>query len=328
MSRAKYLVKRSLRTFLLLWVILTFLFFFFRLMPGDYTQLMLNQGANPEAVARLEERWGLNDPLHIQYFRYLVNFVQLDVGTSLQNRLPVWEYVKPRMFNTLILALPGLTASYILGGVIGSFIGDKRGSRIEQATVTFFTLLGSFPGFFTAILAIIILSVWIPIFPTGGLFSTETTLQYETWWRPYLTTDFLYYYTLPFLVVSIRYMYGPTLIMRTSYVEVTGQDFAYFQSVSGLPYLRRIRHLGRHAILPLLTLYPISIVQAVSGLVLIELVFNWPGLGLTIVEAIRARDFPVIQFVFFVVAAIVVMANFAVDIVYGVIDPRISVGED
>ena len=98
--------------------------------------------------------------------------------------------------------------------------------------------------------------------------------------------------------------------------------------MTGLPYVRRVRHLGRHAVLPLMTLFPISIVQAVSGLVLIELVFNWPGLGLTIIEAIRARDFPVIQFVFFVIAALVVVANFAVDIFYSVVDPRITVGED
>jgi peptide/nickel transport system permease protein len=174
----------------------------------------------------------------------------------------------------------------------------------------------------------VLFAVWIPIFPTGGLVSTETTMMFDARWRRYLTSDFLYHWTLPVSVVALRYMYGPTLIMRTSYVEVTGQDFAYYQKISGLPYLSRVRHLGRHAILPLITLYPISIVQAVSGLVLIELVFNWPGLGLTIVEAIRARDFPVIQFVFFVIAALVVLANFAVDIIYGIIDPRISVGED
>lgn len=328
MSRVRYLLMRSLRTVFLLWVILTFLFFFFRLMPGDYTTLMLNQGASPEAVAKLEARWGLNDPLYLQYWNYFTNFLTLDVGTSLQTRIPVWEYVRPRMVNTMILALPGLLLAYVLGGVAGSFIGDKRGSRLERSSVTLVTLVGSFPGFFTAILAIVIFSVWLGVFPTGGMVSTATQLQFDVWWRKYLTVDFLQHWILPVSVVAIRYMYGPTLIMRTSYVEVTGQDFAYYQKVTGLPYLRRVRHLGRHAVLPLMTLFPISIVQAVSGLVLIELVFNWPGLGLTIIEAIRARDFPVIQFVFFVVAALVVVANFAVDIFYSVVDPRISVGED
>jgi peptide/nickel transport system permease protein len=328
MSRVRYLAMRSLRTVFLLWVILTFLFFFFRLMPGDYTTLMLNQGASPEAVAELRESWGLNDPLYVQYWNYLTNFLMLDVGMSLQTRLPVWDYVRPRMVNTLILALPGLLLAYVLGGVVGSFIGDKRGSRLERSAVTLVTLVGSFPGFFTAILAIVVLSVWLGVFPTGDMVSTATQLRFDVWWRKYLTLDFLYHWILPVSVVAIRYMYGPTLIMRTSYVEVMGQDFAYYQKVTGLPYVRRVRHLGRHAVLPLMTLFPISIVQAVSGLVLIELVFNWPGLGLTIIEAIRARDFPVIQFVFFVIAALVVVANFAVDIFYSVVDPRITVGED
>jgi peptide/nickel transport system permease protein len=327
MSRARYIAMRGVRTVFLLWLILTFLFFFFRLMPGNFAQLMVDQGADPAAVEDMRREWGLHRPLYVQYYQYLINFLTLDVGISLQNRIPVWEYVDVRMFNTLILALPGLSAAYILGGVIGSFVGDKRGSRLEQFVVSGVTLLGSFPGFFTAILAIMVLAVWFPIFPTGGMVTSETMLQYEAWWRPYLTSDFLYHYILPFSVVALRYLYGPTLIMRTSYVEVMGQDFAYYQKVSGLPYVRRLRHLGRHAILPLLTLYPISIVQAVSGLVLIELVFNWPGLGSTLIAAIEARDFPVIQFVFFLIAGIVVVANFVVDLLYGVIDPRIAVGE-
>lgn len=329
MSRLRYIAVRSLKTVALLWFVLTFLFFFFRLMPGSFTEIMLDQGASQEAVRAMEEKWGLNEPLYVQYYRYLLNFVQLDAGTSLTHRTPVWEFVKPRIFNTLILAVPALTASYVLGGIIGSVVGDKRGSRLERYAVTIVTLIGSFPGFFTAILAVMVFAVWIPIFPSGSMLSSETTLQYgSTWWRPYLTKDFLWHYTLPFLVVTIRYVYGPTLIMRTSFIEVTGQDFAYYQRVSGLPYVRRLRHLGRHAILPLITLYPISMVQAVSGLVLIELVFNWPGLGNTLIQAIQSRNFPVVQFVFFSVAAIVIIANFAVDIIYGVIDPRISIGDN
>lgn len=328
MSRVRYIAMRSVRTVFLLWVILTFLFFFFRLMPGNFAQMMVDQGADPAAVEDMRREWGLHRPLYVQYYQYLTNFLTLDVGISLQNRIPVWEYVKLRMFNTLILALPGLGAAYVLGGVIGSFVGDKRGSRLEQVVVSVVTLIGSFPGFFTAILAIMLLAVWIPIFPSGGMVTTETTLQYDAWWRRYLTSDFLYHYTLPFSVVALRYLYGPTLIMRTSYVEVMGQDFAYYQKISGLPYLRRIRHLGRHAVLPLMTLYPISIVQAVSGLVLIEIVFNWPGLGSTLMAAIESRDFPVIQFVFFLIAGIVVVANFLVDLLYGVIDPRIAIGEE
>ena len=327
MSRARYYAVRSIKTVFLLWLVLTLLFFFFRLMPGDFTDFLIYQGASEDAIRQIEEKWGLNDPLYIQYWRYLTNFVQLDVGTSLQARKPVWEFVKFKLLNTMLLTAPGITIGYILGGIIGSYIGDKRGSRIERGTITVLTFVGAFPGFFTGIVMIIVFGVWLDIFPTGGMMSVETTSQFKdaAWWRPYLTQDFAWHYILPLATIVIRLTFGPTLIMRTSIVEVMGQDFAYYQKVSGLPYVRRLRHLARHAVLPLITLYPVSMVRAVSGLVLIELVFNWPGIGWALVQAVAFRDFPVVQFIFFLAAALVIVSNFGVDILYGVIDPRISV---
>jgi len=115
--------------------------------------------------------------------------------------------------------------------------------------------------------------------------------------------------------------------MRTSVVEILGQDFAYFQRATGLPKINRMKHLAKHASLPVITLYPVSMTRAIGGLVLLETVFNWPGIGLALIEAVLDRDIPVVQFVFFLVAAFVVFGNFVVDIVYGYIDPRISIDE-
>lgn len=329
MSKLRYYALRSVKTVFLLWIVLTILFLAVRLMPGDFTDVMLGQGADPETVEEMQEEWGLNDPLYVQYFRYLYNFVTLDPGVSTQHFEPVWDYVNVRIFNTIILALPAITAAYIVGGILGSVIGDRRGSRLERIVITFVTILGSFPGFFTAIIMIVIFASWLDIFPTGGMLTGETYRAYQddAWWRVYLTRDFAYHYTLPFITILLRVVFGPTLVMRTSTIEVSGQDFAYYQRVSGLPYVNRLRHLSRHAVLPLITLYPISMVQAVSGLVLVELVFNWPGIGWTLIEAVQNRDYPTVQFIFFTVAALVIIANFIIDILYGVIDPRVSVEE-
>jgi len=326
-SRARYYLIRSLKTVALLWVVLSLIFVFFRLMPGDFTDFLLYQGANEETIRVTREKWGLDDPLYVQYWNYMMNIMTLDAGTSFQTREPVWQYIRFKLFNTAILALPGITLAYIVGGVLGSLIADKRGSRFERIVITAVTIIGSFPAFFTAILLMIVFGVWLGLFPTGGLISSETRSLYQNapWWRIYLTKDFLLHYTLPLTAIMLRVLLGPTLIMRTSTVEVTGQDFAYYQKVSGLPYLKRLRHLGRHAVLPLITLYPISLVQAVSGLVLVEVVFNWPGIGWALIQAIGFRDFPVVQLVFFLVAAMVIVANFGIDIFYGVIDPRVSV---
>lgn len=329
MSRLRFYAMRSVKTVFILWFILTMLFFGFRLMPGDFTDYLVYSGASEEAARAIAEQWGLHKPLYIQYWDYLTKFVTLDAGTSVQAREPVWDFVKLKLFNTLILAIPAITLAYVVAGILGSYIGDKRGTRIEKAVITGVTFIGAFPGFFIGIVFIIVFAVWLDLFPTGGMVGSETvrTYQHAAWWRIYFTKSFAWHYLLPFLTIVARATFSPTLLMRTSFVEIKGLDFVHYQKVTGLPYTRRLRHLSKHAILPLITLYPISLLQTVSGLVLIEFVFNWPGIGWTLVQAITFRDVPVVMFVFFLAAATVVIANFVVDILYGVIDPRISVEE-
>jgi peptide/nickel transport system permease protein len=299
-------------------------------MPGSFVDIMLFGGANQETIQAFKTKWGLNQPLYIQYWEYLINFLQLEMGTSLQFREPVIDFVRMKIFNTLILAAPGITVGYLLGSVIGTVMGNLRGSRFERYGIITLITVGSFPGFFIGIILILIFAVWLNIFPTSGMLSPTVSAQFAdaAWWRPYLTQDFAFHYVLPFSAVVLRFLYSPTMVMRTSVVEVMGQDFNYYNRVSGLPYAKRLKHLGRHAILPVITLYPVSMTRAISGLVLIEVVFNWPGIGFALVQAVLSRDFPVVQFVFFITAAIVIISNFAVDIIYGIIDPRISVGED
>jgi peptide/nickel transport system permease protein len=118
------------------------------------------------------------------------------------------------------------------------------------------------------------------------------------------------------------------MIMRTSVVEALGQDFSYYQRVVGLPEFRRKWHIAKHASLPVITLYPVSMTRAIGGLVLVEIVFNWPGIGSTLVSSVFARDIPVVQFVFFLVGAMVIIANFGIDLLYGIIDPRVSISDE
>lgn len=329
MSRVRYIGLRALYTIILLWLVLTLLFFFFRALPGSYIDVLRSEGASPEAIATYRAAWGLDQPLYVQYLRYMENFVQLDMGQTLQYSIPVWDYVRKRIFNTLVLVLPGLTLGYVIGTTLGTVLGSNRGSRLEQYGVVSLVMVGSLPRFFVAVLAVIVFSIHLGIFPTGGMLSAEGTALYSggSWWRSYFTADFLHHWILPFSVTVLIGLYPSAMVMRTSVVEVSGQDFMYYNKVSGLPYVNRLIRMAHHAILPVITLYPISLGQAISGLVLIELVFNWPGIGFTLIEAVFARDYPVVQFVFFLTATFVILANFVIDILYGVIDPRITVGE-
>jgi len=326
MSRLRYIAIRGIYTLFLLWLVLTLLFFFFRALPGSYLDILRSEGASQEAIQAYKAAWGLNQPLYIQYFRYVTNFLQLDPGQSFQYSIPVWDYVSQRIVNTLVLVLPGLTTGYIIGTSLGTVLGSKRGSTTEKSGVFSLVMIGSLPRFFVAILAVIIFSLILNIFPTGNMLSPEATSLYSgaSWWRAYFTFDFLEHWILPFSVTILIGLYPSAMVMRTSVVEVAGQDFMYYNEVSGLPRLKRLKRMAHHAILPVITLYPISLGQAISGLVLIELVFNWPGIGFALVEAVFARDYPVVQFVFFLTASFVIIANFVIDILYGIIDPRIS----
>lgn len=326
MVRVRYLLKRTVLSIVLLWLVITFLFFFFRFMPGSYTDLMTFAGASEETIREFEQRWGLDRPLYVQYYSYIRNMLLLDAGASLQYRVPVWEYVNVRILNSLILILPGITAAYVVGTVLGTLLGKFRGTKWEEYGIVPILLTGTFPAFFTSILLIVIFAGWLGWFPTSGIMDPGERRGLE-WWQVYFTTNFLWHYTLPVTAVFLRYLFLPSLIMRTSVVETLREDFVEYHRLTGIPKRAQYHHIGKNSILPIITMYPISTTRAIGGLVLIETVFNWPGIGFALIDAVLARDFPVVQFVFFLIAAYIIIANYVIDILYGVIDPRVSIGE-
>jgi peptide/nickel transport system permease protein len=325
-SLKRYFAVRSAQTVVMLFLVLTALFVLFRSMPGDFTTQMAAAGANEAALEQIRQKWGLDQPLYVQYFEYIANLLQGDLGESPVYRVDVWEFVKLRMFNTFILVAPAMTFTYLFGSLVGTIAGSKRGGLLERIGIVPVIATGSFPAFFTSIVLIVVFADWFNLFPTSGMLSA-TSPSGGLWWEPYLTMDFAHHYVLPFTAVFLRYLFIPSLIMRTSVVEVMGQDHTEYHRLTGLPAVKRLRHVAKHASLPVITIYPVSLARALGGVVLIETVFNWPGIGFTLVEAVLGRDYPVVQFVFFVVATFVILSNFVVDLVYGVIDPRIRIDE-
>jgi len=328
MNKQQYLIYRCLQTVFLIWLVVTFLWFFFRLLPGSFSDIMLQSGADPETVQAFREKWGLDDPLYVQYFQYIVNFVQLDMGTSVQHNEPVFEYVRMKIFNSIILVAPAITASYIFGSVYGLLLAVKRGSKFERYGVIPFIAISSVPRFFLGIVFIVLFAGGVfQLLPAGGMIGMGTYQQFDSWWRPYLTVSFFRHWILPFTVVAIGYTFLPLLTMRTSVMETLGQEFISYRRMRGIPKGERLKQVAKHSILPVLTIYPISMTRAIGGLVVIETVFNWPGMGFALLQAVLSRDYPVAQFVFALMAIIVIIANFGVDILYGWIDPRVSVSD-
>jgi peptide/nickel transport system permease protein len=330
MSRLRYFAERTAVTALLIFLVATALFIFFRLMPGDYSALLIQQGMSQDQIALLQAKWGLNAPLYEQYYSYVRNLLTADVGVSFRHRAPVWELVRPRILHSLILVVPAITATYVIGGVLGALIGRYRGGLFEKSSIIGVSVFHSIPDFFLGILLIAAFSETAGIFPTSGMLSTQTSIaiQEQPFYEMLFLKEFWIHYALPFATITLYFMQYPALIMRNSVVEISGQDFLHYHRLKGLPRSRLLGKLIRHASLPVITLYPISLANGISGLVLIEVVFNWPGIGRLLVESVLARDFPVIQFVFLVAAVWVILENFLVDLLYGVIDPRVSVEGD
>jgi peptide/nickel transport system permease protein len=287
---------------------------------------MMFGGASEEARQAFIEQWGLNQPLYIQYLSYMEGLLALNFGTSMATRKPVLEMVGIRIFNTFILVAPAVTLAYATGWVYGILMGSNYGSKLEKYSIIPLVVLGSFPSFVLAIFMILIFSSLLGWFPTGGIITSDALRAAgDEWYSMYFTESFAKHYALPFVTVLLRYLYFPSLIMRTSVVEVMSEGYIRYERIVGLPKLERLAHIGRNASLPLITIYPISMTRAIGGLVLIELVFNWPGIGFTLVEAVFNRDTPVVQFVFFVIGAFIILANFFVDLTYSVIDPRVTI---
>lgn len=324
MVQIEYYIRRLIVSVLLIFAIATFLFFAFRLMPGDYASLIAGEGADPDTMDELRASWGLDRPLHVQYYHFITNMATGDAGTSHVSREPVVSYVAPRLANSLILVLPGIVTAFVLGSLYGALMGTSVGSWLEQYGLFPPTIIGTTPQFFIGILVLFVFSQVVGIFPSGGMVSRDTYLVIDSHWEIYLTRDFWYHFTLPFLTVVLAFLYYPALVMRGSVVEVRGQEFINYQKMLGMGKRRRFRHIVKHASLPVITLLPTLSATSISGLVLIEVVFNWPGIGLLVFSSVLARDTPVIQFVFLIIAIWIVVGNFIVDILYTVIDPRIT----
>jgi peptide/nickel transport system permease protein len=330
MSQLEYYLRRTAVTIGLVFAAATALFFFFRAMPGSAVDIIAVSSASPEQLEALRAEWGLDQPIYIQYYQYLANLLTGNMGESFRYGRPVTEITLTRIRNSFILVGPAIITAYLLGSVFGGIMGQSSDSLTEKYGTISMAVVGTIPDFFLGLLLVLVFAQYLNFFPTSGMLSisTQASLGSEpSLLQMMLTTDFWLHYTLPFLTIVFKYLYYPALVMRTSVVEVSDQNFVYLNRIKGLPRRRRLRRLMKHASLPVITIFPLSMSKAIGGLILVEIVFNWPGIGSLLVEAVQFRDYPVVQFVFFLIAVWVIVGNYVVDILYSAIDPRVTIEE-
>ncbi|WP_224450229.1 ABC transporter permease [Haloprofundus salilacus] len=323
MGKASFVIRRTLQLVVTLWAVGTVLFGLFRLMPGDPTSYVVSSQMTQEARQQIIASYGLDQPLHIQYIKFLENLVMLNFGQSFHSNQPVTDVIATYLPNTLILMLTAFISAYAIGITIGVLSGWYRGSRFEKNAVIVALTARSVPTFYVGLIVLWIFGANLGVIPMSGMTSLGT--QSTSFWQMVFSLDFLHHLLAPALVLGFYFMGYPLLIMRSSMLEVLSEDFIDVCRAKGLKERTiMFRHAARNALLPIVTAAAIALGYAVGGSVLIETVFAWPGLGREMVRAVLRRDFPVAQGTFMVLATTIIFLNFVADLAYGYLDPRVT----
>ncbi len=324
MGSRSYLLSKILQAFLTLLFVLAVNFFLFRLL-GDPAQQLLRggNGASRATVAQLEQELGLDLPLPQQFVHYLKETAQGNLGYSFVNNASVSTTIAGAVWPTVLLIGGSTIASIAIGIWIGISQGWRRGTGYDQGLLGFTMFTYSMPEFWFGMLMIMAFAVGVgpfpAILPTGGyetLGAGYTGLQHAT--------DVLNHMVLPFFVLTVAYLGEYSLIMRSSLLETLSEDYIQLARAKGLrDKAVRQRHAVPNALLPTMTVTILSLGFVVSGAITIELIFNWPGLGLLTAKAIANRDYPLLQGLFLIFSVSVIVANLVADLLYSYLDPRV-----
>jgi peptide/nickel transport system permease protein len=320
----RYVVSRLLQSVFLLWLLITFMFVLFRLIPGDPVSIVVSAELSEQARAALRRSWGLDRPLGEQYIAYLLNLVQGNFGLSFQHQKPVWGILSEKLVNTLVLMLPATLLAVVIGILGGMYFGWRRGSRLERLGILLPPIIRGIPVFWLGILLLMIFSYGLGWFPTGGMRSIGA--EPSSRWELFFSLDFLWHLALPLLCMTITSVPEPLLIMRSSLLETKGEDYLELIEAKGATESVILRHAARGSLLPVMTWVVHMFGYAMASTVVLELVFAWPGLGREIIAAVTSYDYPMAQAAFFLISLIIVALNLLLDLSYGMLDPRVAVG--
>lgn len=325
----KYLARRLGFYLLAFWASVTINFFLPRLLPGDPAATILSgAGAatmDPVQIQALREALGLSEaPLFQQYLIYLTRVLRFDFGTSFSFfPAPVGQVISTGMVWTILLGLTSVIISFTLGNILGVIGSWRRGGIVDTLMPPLLIFIGAFPPFFLALMAFYFLANQWNIFPTGHAYSDRLA--------PGFSLEFigsvLRHLMLPATVLVLANMGGWAIGMRNVMVSVLAEDYITMAEAKGLKQGRiMFWYAARNALLPGITSFGIAIGFVLGGLILIEQIFSYPGLGFLLIRSVTSLDYPLMQGLFLNITLAVLVANFIVDILYTRLDPRVRAG--
>jgi peptide/nickel transport system permease protein len=320
-----YVLRRTLQAIPLLFILSIMLFLLVRVAPGGpLAQAERNPNITQEQLERQRVRLGLDQPLYIQYTRWMrAVILEGDLGQSIKTRQPVAEMIGERIPNTLLLVGTAFLITLLIAIPLGAVSARKQYSWLDY-TITTFTFAGqSVPIYWLGLMAILIFYVWLdnpftggPLLPSGGMYSLGSDRALG---------DLLWHMILPVGTLSIAWIAWYSRFFRASMLEVLNADYVRTAHAKGLTERRVIyTHAMRNAMMPLVTMIALDVPSMFAGALFIETIFSWPGMGRLFWEAARGRDYPVLLGVILINAAVIVFANILADLFYAMVDPRVQ----
>ena len=300
----QFVAVKVFRALVTMWIVVTFAFLILKL-SGDPIEIMLGDEADTDVIEYYRALYGLDRPLHEQYVKYFVGIVSGDLGFSLIDEQDVVEMIMEAVPHTLLLGLTALGLSLIIGVPLGIIAALNRNKAIDRFTMTFAVFGFSIPNFFLGILLILMFSLWLRWLPSSGM---------GTFWH----------ILMPAITLGASSAGSLARFARSSMLEVLNKPYMRTATAKGVPRRQRIQwHALPNAAIPLVTVLGFRIGDLVSGSIITEAVFAWPGVGRLLVSAVAAKDLAVVQGILLMVALTMVIANLIVDLIYGWVDPRI-----
>ena len=299
-----FALSRLLRASMTVLLVMTFAFCVLRL-SGDPAQILLGPDAPQEAIDAFRERWGLNDPIIVQYWAYLKSLLSLDFGVSMRDKSPALQLVLERIPTTLQLTIPALLLKVCIGVPAGVYAALHRESIADRGVIMLAVFGFTMPSFVIGLLLVLIFSVTLGWLPSGG-------------------QDSLIHGILPTLTMSIGGIGILARFSRSAMIEVLGQPYIRTASAKGVNWRDVVwKHALPNASVPIVTIVGFMIGSLIAGAVVVETIFAWPGIGRLLVVSVSNRDLAVVQCLLLLIAGTMVVANLAVDILYGWLDPRL-----
>ena len=310
----KYIGKKVLSSIVTLLIVSFLDFFAFGIIPGDPATAKLGTQATPEKVSALREEMGLNRPLIERYFEWLTGVVRGDFGESYSYNIPVTEMIKDKLPVTIFLTFFSFIIMLVISQVVGIYTARKEGKFIDKAILIVNQIIMSIPPFFSGILITLFFGIVFRVFTPGGYVSYQTNFG-----------GFIAYLFFPALAIALPKSAMTIKLLRSSLLEEKKKDYvrtAYSRGNSTKEIF--YHHILKNACIPVITFLGMTLADMIAGSIIIEQVFNIPGLGRILLTSIQNRDYPVVEAIIICIAFLVIVINLLVDFIYRKVDPRIT----